>query len=123
MVSSGAARFPDSEDEEVAHVRGSRSSLVPWAGFIGSFFLAYILFSFVGSFFSGASSSGFKPSGGQEGDDVFAEALIVKGPSNAVRVEDSPRLTPLEGNDFLFFVWFKLRQPLDTEERVYLMGK
>jgi len=91
-------------------------------GFIGSFLLAYFLFAFCASFFTHQSST-FTQIAEQEGDDVFTEALVVKGPSNALRISDSPKLSPQAGTDFLFFVWFKLREPLGKEERVYLMGK
>lgn len=118
----GTARVPNDPTGSTGEATRPRSWVLVALGFIGSFVVALYLFTLVGSFFTGPERI-FKPLSGQEGDDVFSEALIVKGHSNAVRIEDSPKLTPLTDGDFLFFIWFKLRHPLDKEERVNLMGK
>ncbi len=122
MGNSRAAKVPEAVGQAASRGLGSPRRLIAVVGFVGSFLAAYFLFITVGSFLGperGSFSQGVAP----EGDDVFTDALIVKGPSNAVRVSDAPGLTPSGADDFIFFVWFKLRDPLEKEERVYLMGK
>lgn len=122
MSALGTARVPHDTGRSAGESTRPRSKLVVGLSFLVAFVIALYVVTFVGSFFAGPDRT-FKPLNGQEGDDVFSDALIVKGPSNAVRVEDSPKLTPLADRDFLFFIWFKLRQPLEKEERVNIMGK
>ncbi len=119
MQGARAVRVPEGEGVR-SHRR--RPRWVFAAAFFGAFLVAYLAFILAGSLLLRSHES-FSPIAETEGDDVFADALIVKGPSAALSVEHSPRLNPLVGSDFLFFVWFKLREPLGREERMYLMGK
>jgi len=99
------------------------SRLIVSLGFLGSFIAAYFIFSFIASFWVPRGSSSLVVQENPDGDDVFTEALVVKGPANAIRIADAPGLNPQATSDFIFFLWFKLREPLGKEERVYIMGK
>jgi len=97
--------------------------LAVMAAFVGSFVGAYLAFTFIASFWTPRPGSTYSVATDHDGDDVFADALILKGASNAVRVADAPGLNPSEQGDFIFFLWFKMREQLEREDRVYLMGK
>lgn len=110
-----------SESSSERHQHQSR--LIVVLGFLGSFIFAYLIFSFIASFWAPRGSSSLVAHEDTDGDDVFTEALVVKGPANAARISDAPGLNPQATSDFVFFIWFKLREPLSKEERVYIMGK
>ena len=101
----------------------SRSRLVLVLSFAASFIAAYFAFTFIASFWAARPGSSFSIATDHDGDEVFSDALVLKGASNAVRIADAPGLSPVADTDFIFFLWFKMREQLAKEERVYLMGK
>lgn len=101
---------------------GLRSKWALIGGFCVAFTAAYLGLLCIASFFAAGRSS-FSESGGAVLDDVFDGALIVNAPGIALRVLHAPALNPSPATDFLFYIWFKLREPLDKEQRASLVAK
>ncbi len=102
------------------HERSSFSAPILAAGFILAFFSALALI-FTGGIVARQLTG--RPSSLPERVDPFPDSFPIFSPNLALHVPDAAGLDPVDGTDFLFFSWFRLRKTVAVNERVMFIAK
>jgi hypothetical protein len=56
-------------------------------------------------------------------EDVFPASFRVGRPGDVLRVAHDVGITPRQGDDFLFWIWVRMRSPLEPGQRAAVVGK
>lgn len=92
-------------------------------GFILAFVLSWLLVVGVGYLLNAGGGDPSSPSVAEvPREEGFAQAVSVSGVGSVLRIEHAETLNPSTG-DFLLFVWFKLKNPLQDGDRAPFLGK
>jgi hypothetical protein len=91
--------------------------------FAVAFGLSYLLVVACGSLLVRKESSLALESDDGGRDTVVQDALVVANGGTALRVAHHSALNPSGKDDFLFYIWFKLRKPLVDGERAVFVAK